>query len=93
MVGHGARVACVAAHPRPGYADIAITAAAVFEERTGVVGTLTGTLTARTTRRAVPADDGRDPPRRGRQVRGIDVYTENPDELAAFYARAEAGTR
>lgn len=26
-------------------------------------------------------------------VRKIDVYTKNPDELAAFYARAEAGTR
>ena len=26
-------------------------------------------------------------------VRKIDVYTKNPQELAAFYARAEAGTR
>lgn len=24
---------------------------------------------------------------------GVDVYLENPDDLAAFYARAEAGAR
>lgn len=29
----------------------------------------------------------------GGTVRKIDVYTKNPHELAAFYARAEAGSR
>ncbi|SEF90675.1 SnoaL-like domain-containing protein [Actinacidiphila yanglinensis] len=76
-----------------GYANVAITDAAVFEGPAGVVGTLTGTLTAHTTGEQYPltmveihhVEDG--------LVRKIDVYTKNPDELAAFYARAEAGTR
>ncbi|MFB7495931.1 nuclear transport factor 2 family protein [Streptomyces sp. NPDC056161] len=76
-----------------GYAEVAITAAEVFEGPAGVVGTLTGTLTAHTTREEFPltmvelhqVEDG--------LVVKIDVYTKNPDELAAFYARAEAGTR
>ncbi|MEU1529537.1 nuclear transport factor 2 family protein [Streptomyces fagopyri] len=76
-----------------GYADVAITAAEVFEGPTGVVGTLTGRLTAHTTGEEFPltmveihqVDEG--------TVRKIDVFTKNPDELAAFYARAEAGTR
>jgi len=76
-----------------GYADVAITEAEVFEGPAGVVGTLTGTLTARTTGEEFPltmveihqVGDG--------AVRKIDVYTKNPDELAAFYARAAAGTR
>lgn len=75
-----------------GYADIAITGAEVFEGTAGVVGTLTGTLTARTTGERFPltmveihqVEDG--------AVREIDVYTKNPHELAAFYARAKAGT-
>ncbi|MFF2996721.1 nuclear transport factor 2 family protein [Streptomyces sp. NPDC057950] len=76
-----------------GHADIAITAAEVFEGPTGVVGTLTGTLTAHTTGEVFPltmvelhqVEDG--------AVRKIDVYTKNPHELAAFYARAGAATR
>lgn len=76
-----------------GYANVAITDAAVFEGPAGVVGTLTGTLTAHTTGEQYPltmveihhVEDG--------LVRRIDVYTKNPDELAAFYARAEAATR
>ncbi|MGW3633020.1 nuclear transport factor 2 family protein [Streptomyces sp. NPDC005122] len=76
-----------------GHADVAITAAEVFEGPTGVVGTLTGTLTAHTTGEEFPltmveihqVEDG--------TVHRIDVYTKNPHELAAFYARAEAGTR
>lgn len=76
-----------------GYADVAITAAEVFEGSAGVVGTLTGTLIAHTTGEQLPltmveihqVEDGR--------VRSIDVYTKNPEELAAFYTRAEAGTR
>lgn len=76
-----------------GYAAVAITAAEAYEGPAGVVGTLTGTLTAHTTGEEFPltmveihqVEDG--------TVRKIDVYTKNPQELAAFYARAEAGTR
>ncbi|MCX4457550.1 nuclear transport factor 2 family protein [Streptomyces sp. NBC_01340] len=76
-----------------GYADVASTAAEVFEGPAGVIGTLTGALTAHTTGEEFPltmveihqVEDG--------TVRKIDVYTKNPHELAEFYARAEAGTR
>ncbi|WP_244949957.1 nuclear transport factor 2 family protein [Streptomyces griseofuscus] len=76
-----------------GYANVAITDAEVFEGPAGVIGTLTGTLTAHTTGEEFPltmveihqVEDG--------TVRKIDVYTKNPHEIAAFYARAEAGTR
>lgn len=75
------------------HANVAITDAEVFEGPAGVVGTLTGTLTAHTTGEEFPltmveihqVEDG--------TVRKIDVYTKNPHELAAFYSRAEAGTR
>jgi ketosteroid isomerase-like protein len=75
-----------------GYADVAITDAEVFEGPAGVVGTLTGTLTAHTTGEQYPltmveihqVEDG--------LVHKIDVYLKNPHDLAAFYARAEAGT-
>jgi ketosteroid isomerase-like protein len=75
------------------YADVVITDAEVFEGPAGVVGTLTGTLTAHTTGEEFPltmveihqVEDG--------TVRKIDVYTKNPHELAAFYARAEADPR
>ncbi|MFH8220544.1 nuclear transport factor 2 family protein [Streptomyces sp. NPDC018057] len=76
-----------------GYANVAITDAEVFEGPAGVIGTLTGTLTAHTTGEEFPltmveihqVEDG--------TVRKIDVYTKNPHELAAFYARAQTGTR
>lgn len=76
-----------------GYADVAITDTEVFKGPVGVIGTLTGTLTAHTTGEKFPltmveihhVEDG--------TVRKIDVYTKNPHELAAFYARAEAGAR
>jgi ketosteroid isomerase-like protein len=76
-----------------GYADVAITDAQVFEGPAGVIGTLRGTLTARTTGEEFPltmveihdVEDG--------TVHKIDVYMKNPHELAAFYERAEAGGR
>jgi ketosteroid isomerase-like protein len=76
-----------------GYADVTITDAEVFEGPAGVVGTLVGRLTAHTTGEEFPltmveihhVEEG--------TVRKIDVYAKNPDELAAFYARAEAGVR
>ncbi|MGW4774734.1 nuclear transport factor 2 family protein [Nocardia sp. NPDC004278] len=76
-----------------GYANVAITDAEVFDGPADVIGTLTGTLTAHTTGERFPltmveiyqVEDG--------TVHKIDVYVKNPHELAAFYARAEAGTR
>jgi hypothetical protein len=60
--------------------------------RGDVVGTLTGTLRAHGSGEQFPltmveihhVEDG--------TVHRIDVYTKNPDELAAFYARAAAGS-
>ena len=74
------------------YAVVTITRADVFEGAAGVVGTLTGTLTAHTTGEQFAltmveihqVEDGR--------VRRIDVYTKDPDQLAAFYARAATTT-
>lgn len=76
-----------------GYANVAITAADVFEGPAGVVGVLTGLLTAHTTGEQFPLTmveihqvaDG--------LVRRIDVYTKNPHELAAFYERCAASAR
>ncbi|MFJ3671439.1 nuclear transport factor 2 family protein [Streptomyces sp. NPDC090106] len=76
-----------------GHASVALTDAEVFEGPTGVVGKLTGTLTAHSTGEQFPltmveihqVQDG--------TVHEIDVYTKNPHDLAAFYSRAEAGTR
>ena len=76
-----------------GYANVAITDAEVFEGPTGVIGTLTGTLTAHTTGEEFPLTMVEIHQVEYGTVRKIDVYTKNPHELAAFYARAEAGTR
>jgi uncharacterized protein len=74
-----------------GYATVGITAADVYEGPAGVVGTLTGTLTAHTTGERFPLTMVELHRVEGGTVRAIDVYTKNPDELAAFYARAAAG--
>jgi uncharacterized protein len=76
-----------------GYATVAITDAQVFDGPAGVIGTLTGTLTAHTTGEQFPLTMVEIHQVEGGTVRKIDVYTKNPDELAAFYARAAAGTR
>ena len=76
-----------------GYADVAITAGEVYEGPAGVIGTLTGVLTAHTTGEAFPLTMVEIHQVENGAVHKIDVYTKNPDELAAFYARAEAGTR
>ncbi|MEV6028845.1 nuclear transport factor 2 family protein [Streptomyces sp. NPDC052036] len=76
-----------------GYADVAIADAEVFEGPAGVIGTLTGMLTAHTTGEHFPLTMVEIHQVEGGTVRKIDVYTKNPHELAAFYARAEAGTR
>jgi ketosteroid isomerase-like protein len=76
-----------------GYANLVITDAEVFEGPTGVIGTLTGTLTAHTTGEEFPLTMVEIHQVETGTVRKIDVYTKNPGELAAFYARAEARTR
>jgi ketosteroid isomerase-like protein len=76
-----------------GHAEIAITVADVFEGPAGVIGTLVGTLTARTTGEQYPLTMVEIHEVENEVIRKIDVYTKNPEELAAFYARAEAGTR
>ncbi|MFJ9704569.1 hypothetical protein [Streptomyces sp. NPDC101234] len=61
----------------------------MFEGPAGVVGT----LTAHTTGEEFPLTMVEIHRVEGGTVRRIDVYTKNPDDLAAFYARAEAGGR
>lgn len=75
-----------------GYADVAITDAEVYEGPARVIGTLTGTLTAHTTGEQYPLTVVEIHQVEGDTVRKIDVYLKNPEDLAAFYARAEAGT-
>lgn len=74
-----------------GYANVAITAAEVFEGPTGVVGKLVGMLTAHSTGEEFPLTMIELHQVEGRVVRKIDVYTKNPHELAEFYERAAAG--
>ncbi|MFJ4844491.1 MULTISPECIES: nuclear transport factor 2 family protein [unclassified Streptomyces] len=70
------------------HAGVAITDAQVFQGPAGVVGTLTGTLTAHTTGEVFPLTMVEIHQVAGGVVHKIDVYTKNPHELAAFYARA-----
>ncbi|CAG6392276.1 nuclear transport factor 2 family protein [Streptomyces cocklensis] len=74
-----------------GYAEVAVTGAEVFAGPTGVVGRLTGALTARSTGEVFPLTMLEVHQVEGGTVRRIDVHLKNPHELAAFYARAEAG--
>lgn len=74
-----------------GYADVSITDAEVYEGPAGVIGTLTGTLTAHTTGEQYPLTMVEIHQVEGATVRKIDVYLKNPHDLAAFYARTEAG--
>ncbi|WP_431958573.1 nuclear transport factor 2 family protein [Nocardia lijiangensis] len=76
-----------------GYADVAITDAEVYEGPAGVIGTLTGTLPAHTTGEQYPLTMVEIHQVEDDTVRKIDVYIKNPHDLAAFYARADAGTR
>ncbi|WP_327287399.1 nuclear transport factor 2 family protein [Streptomyces sp. NBC_01198] len=76
-----------------GYAAVAVTGAEVFEGPAGVVGRLTGTLTAHSTGEEYALTMVEVHQVEGGSVHKIDVYVKNPDELAAFYARAEAGVR
>ncbi|MER5323169.1 nuclear transport factor 2 family protein [Streptosporangium roseum] len=73
-----------------GYAHVAITAAEIYEGPTDAV---VGTLTAHTTGEEFPLTMVEIHQVEGGTVRKIDVYAKNPHELAAFYTRAEAGTR
>jgi hypothetical protein len=75
-----------------GYADVAIAEFAVFEGEAGVVGTLTGTLTAHSNGERFPLTMVELHEVVGETTRKIDVYIKDPDALAAFYARAAAST-
>ncbi|WP_031523091.1 nuclear transport factor 2 family protein [Streptomyces sp. NRRL F-5123] len=74
-----------------GHAGVALTAVEVFTGPTGVVGRLTGTLTARTTGEVFPLTMVEIHRVESGTVRRIDVYVQDPGALAAFYARAAAG--
>lgn len=75
-----------------GYADVAITDAEVFEGPAGVVGTLTGSLTAHSTGEVYPLTMVELHQVEADAVTRIDVYVKNPEDLAAFYNRAHAAT-
>lgn len=73
-----------------GYAKVEITQSAVYEGEAGVVGVLTGMLTAHTTGETFPLTMVELHEVVGDTTRRIDVYTKNPEELAAFYKRSSA---
>jgi ketosteroid isomerase-like protein len=75
-----------------GYAGIDITEFAVFESEAGVVGTLTGTLTAHSNGEKFPLTMVELHEVAGDTIRRIDVYIKDPAALAAFYARADASS-
>src|SRR5262249_53442457 len=77
-----------------GYAQVEITEYAVYESPDGVVGRLTGMLTAHTTGEKFPLTMIELHDVAGDTTRRIDVYTKDPEALAAFYRRAsESGDR
>jgi uncharacterized protein len=75
-----------------GYADVEITEATVIENEDGVVGILTGTLTARSNGEKFPLTTVELHEVDGETIRKVDVYTKDPAALAAFYARADVST-
>ncbi|MFI0724304.1 nuclear transport factor 2 family protein [Streptomyces sp. NPDC021224] len=72
------------------HAGIALTTAEVFTGPTGVVGRLTGTLTAHGTGEVFPLTMVEVHRVEAGSVRRIDVYVQDPGALAAFTARAGA---
>ncbi|GAA2553925.1 hypothetical protein GCM10010435_25410 [Winogradskya consettensis] len=74
-----------------GHAIVEITDFDVYEGGSGVIGRLTGTLTAHTTGEKLPITMIELHEVDGDTVRRIDVFLKNPEELAAFYARSAAG--
>jgi len=75
-----------------GYANVEITAATVIDNAAGVVGILTGTLTAHSSGEQFPLTMVEIHEVVGEVSRKIDVYTKDPAALAAFYARAGASS-
>lgn len=70
------------------HAQVEISEAAVFESGDGVVGTLTGTLTAHSSGETFPLTMVELHQVAGGTIHKIDVYTKNPELLAAFFARS-----
>jgi uncharacterized protein len=75
-----------------GYANVEITDFAVYESEAGVVGRLSGTLTAHSSGETFPLTMIELHEVVGETIRKIDVYTKDPAALAAFYARSEASS-
>jgi ketosteroid isomerase-like protein len=75
-----------------GYANVEITEATVIDNAAGVVGILTGTLTAHASGEQFPLTMVELHEVVGEVTRKIDVYTKDPAALAAFYARAGAAS-
>ena len=75
-----------------GYANVEITEATVIDNAAGVVGILTGTLTAHASGEQFPLTMVELHEVAGEVTRKIDVYTKDPAALAAFYARAGAAS-
>ncbi|MFI5937028.1 nuclear transport factor 2 family protein [Actinoplanes sp. NPDC051494] len=76
--------------PMMTYAVVEITDVAVYESAAGIAGRLTGTLTAHTTGETFPLTMIELHEVDGDAIRRIDVYTKNPEQLAAFYSRSAA---
>ena len=76
-----------------GYANVEIAEATVIDNAAGVVGILTGTLTAHSSGEQFPLTMVELHEVVGEVTRKIDVYTKDPAALAAFYARADAASR
>ena len=74
------------------YAIVEITGATVIDNAAGVVGILTGTLTAHSSGEQFPLTMVEIHEVVGEVSRKIDVYTKDPAALAAFYARADASS-
>ncbi|WP_432834816.1 nuclear transport factor 2 family protein [Dactylosporangium sp. CA-092794] len=72
-----------------GHAAIELTEYEVFENETGAIGKLVGTLTAHTTGEVFPLTMIEVHDIVGETSRKIDVYIKDPAALAAFYARSE----
>lgn len=69
-------------------AEVNLTSADVFEGPAGVVGRLQGSLVARNTGEQLPITMIEVHTIRHGVIDQIDVFLQNPEELAAFYQRA-----
>jgi uncharacterized protein len=71
-----------------GYANVELTEFEIYENDSGAVGVLTGTLTAHSNGEKFPLTMIELHEIVGETTRRIDVYLKDPAALAAFYARS-----